>query len=366
MNEEPTIYLGADHGGFALKGSIASCLKTEGFPIADVGSAAFDPNDDYPFAAIAVAVRVAHSQAAGKPALGILLCRSGAGMAIAAGKICGIRAAVGADEKTAVHARSHNDANVLSLGADTLREEDAINIVRVFLRTPASGEPRHRRRIKEITRMESAILEVTPGIFETTANGLEEKIRLIPKSVPWVHIDIADGDFVPAQNAAVLNRLPRLPTGMRKEAHLMVTRPADFVATLAAAGFDRLVAHVEAKNIDDFIRQTKTQKKEVGLAVDLPTSGDAVTPFARYLDTILIMSVKAGASGQVFAWETLPKIVSVRDRYPGIPIAVDGGITDMTAPLAKAAGATSVVSTSYLFKHPDGVNAALERLKTYA
>ncbi len=141
-----TIYIGADHRGFALKEYIENYLTAEGRAVVDCGAATHDESDDYPDFAKAVAERVA-SEAGAK---GILLCGSGNGVAITANKIRGIRAAVAMTEEQARAARSDEDANVIALAADHLMEDEARDIIEAFLSTPFLDAERHMRRIGKI------------------------------------------------------------------------------------------------------------------------------------------------------------------------------------------------------------------------
>lgn len=144
------IYLGADHGGFNLKEVIKSWFTENHTPYQDLGASSFDPKDDYTDFIIPVAEKVAENQ----ENLGIVIGRSGNGEAIAANKINGIRAALCLNETMAQKAREHNNANILSLGADYISEDDAKNIVKVFLDTQFSNEERHKRRLKKIEDIE--------------------------------------------------------------------------------------------------------------------------------------------------------------------------------------------------------------------
>ena len=151
------IFLGADHGGYPLKEKLKSYLEEEGHAYRDMGNLDLDPKDDYPDFAFAVAQEVsqnAHPEW-GRSAKGILLCRSAAGMVIAANKVEGIRAASVFDEKSTKHARQHNDVNVIALSGDWLDEEQAFRLVSIFLRTSFSDEERHRRRLQMITKFEN-------------------------------------------------------------------------------------------------------------------------------------------------------------------------------------------------------------------
>lgn len=146
--EKPRIALGADHAGFHIKETIRKYLEQAGYTMDDVGTWS-EESVDYPDFARAVGERVA----AGQDQIGILACGTGIGMAIAANKIPGVRAAVAHDAMTARMAREHNNANVLTLGGRVVDDALAIAIVRDFLSAQfAAG--RHQRRIEKITQLE--------------------------------------------------------------------------------------------------------------------------------------------------------------------------------------------------------------------
>ncbi len=150
------VVLGADHGGFELKERLKEFLSHNGYEVEDVGNYELDDNDDYPDFAIKVANAVG-KEGAGigqKAIMGILACRSAAGMVIAANKVKGVRAVAAFDETSAIHSRQHNDANVLALSGDWLEFEDAKNVMKAWLDTPYSNEERHTRRLKKILEME--------------------------------------------------------------------------------------------------------------------------------------------------------------------------------------------------------------------
>src|SRR5947209_1496049 len=142
------IALGADHAGFALKDEIKQHLAARGIEVDDRGTSSGD-SVDYPDFAQAVGEEVAGQHAD----FGILVCGSGIGMAIAANKVPGIRAANVADEYQAQMSREHNNANVLALGARILQPQQALAIVDKWLQTPFAGG-RHQRRVAKITGIE--------------------------------------------------------------------------------------------------------------------------------------------------------------------------------------------------------------------
>ena len=145
---KPRIALGADHAGFHVKEIIKKYLADSGYRVDDLGTSS-DESVDYPVFARAVAERVA----AGQSDFGVLACGTGIGMAIAANKVTGIRAATAHDAMTARLAREHNDANVLTLGGRVLDDSQAVEVVQTFLTTQFAGG-RHQRRIDEITEMD--------------------------------------------------------------------------------------------------------------------------------------------------------------------------------------------------------------------
>lgn len=152
------IYLGSDHGGYLLKDKIKSWLDDWGYKYQDLGAHKLDPDDDYPQFAFAVAEKVSlednPTQAWKKRSKGILACRSAAGMVIAANKVKDVRAAAAFDIQSARHCREHNDANIIALSGDWLKETEAKKILEIWLETEFSKEARHSRRVQQIREKE--------------------------------------------------------------------------------------------------------------------------------------------------------------------------------------------------------------------
>jgi ribose 5-phosphate isomerase B len=139
-----TIPIGADHAGVALKARLVAELEALGYAPEDVGTHSAD-SVDYPDFAHEVAGRVER----GAARRGILLCGTGLGMAYAANRHPGVRAAVAWSPEIAALSRGHNDANVLVLPARFVSEEQGVSILRTWLETPFEGG-RHARRIQKI------------------------------------------------------------------------------------------------------------------------------------------------------------------------------------------------------------------------
>ncbi len=142
------VYIGADHGGFDLKTQLLEHLTHNGLEVIDVGAASLDDDDDYPKYAFSLTTKlIAEEEGA---ALGVLICRSGQGMAIAANRVRGIRAALAWDKDSAEHARCDDDANVLVLPADYVQTEQAFEMVDAWLDAKFKADPKYHRRLDEI------------------------------------------------------------------------------------------------------------------------------------------------------------------------------------------------------------------------
>lgn len=138
------VALGADHAGFALKEEVRRVLEAAGHAVHDFGTTSTD-SVDYPDYAQVVGEAVR----SGAAERGILVCGTGIGMAIAANRLPGVRAASCSDTYSARMARAHNDANVLAFGARVVGSGLALELVRVFLETAFEGG-RHERRVRKM------------------------------------------------------------------------------------------------------------------------------------------------------------------------------------------------------------------------
>ena len=140
----PTVAIGCDHAGPALKREIADALRAAGHSVLDLGTHD-EARVDYPDFAHAVCEAVEQ----GRAQRGVLVCGTGVGMAIAANRHAGIRCAVASKTATARLCREHNDANVIALGARLIDAAQARAIVRTFLATPFEGG-RHVQRLEKL------------------------------------------------------------------------------------------------------------------------------------------------------------------------------------------------------------------------
>lgn len=150
------IYIASDHGGFKLKSHIRAFLASQRYEFEDLGAKILDPQDDY----VDFAKKLARTLVKSKQKsvnresvdVGILLCRSGQGVCMAANRYKGIRAATCWSVKAAKAARNDDWANVLCLPADFISRAEAVKIVQAFLVTPWGREPRRARRVKKLEK----------------------------------------------------------------------------------------------------------------------------------------------------------------------------------------------------------------------
>ena len=143
------IACGFDHAGFPLKEVVLAALRDSGHEPLDLGTDSTEPVD-YPD----TAVEVGEAVRSGRAERGVLVCGSGAGVAVAANKMVGIRAATVTDTYTAHQAVEHDDVNVLCLGARVIGPALAAELLRAFAGASFNGEERHRRRLDKVLAIE--------------------------------------------------------------------------------------------------------------------------------------------------------------------------------------------------------------------
>jgi ribose 5-phosphate isomerase B len=154
------VHIGGDHAAFELLGELVAFLEAEGHEVTNHGPHEYDAQDDYPV----FCLRTGEAVAADEGSLGIVLGGSGNGEQMAANKVPGIRAALCYNEELARLAREHNNALVLSIGARMCSADEAKAMVRTFLATEYSADPRHQRRIDMLSAYEqTGTLPALPG-----------------------------------------------------------------------------------------------------------------------------------------------------------------------------------------------------------
>ena len=163
------VHLGSDHAGLELKDHLTTWLVDQGHEVVDHGPFVYDALDDYPVFCLRAGEGVVADRAEGLDSLGVVIGGSGNGEQMAANTVTGGRWAMVWSADTAVLAREHNDANVVSVGGRMHSLEDMTRFVEVFLATPFSGDERHVRRIAQVSAYDET--QELPALPESALRG---------------------------------------------------------------------------------------------------------------------------------------------------------------------------------------------------
>jgi len=204
---------------------------------------------------------------------------------------------------------------------------------------------------------------VAPSLLAADKDKLLEEIGRAEKSgAEYLHFDVMDGKFVPnvAFGVEALKEISRQHK-MLNDVHIMIADPDVHAVAFARAGADIVTFHLEAFTcptcMGKTIKAIHGAGAKVGVSIKPDTKVRALVPFLGVVDLVLVMSVEPGQGGQPFIKNSLRKIRFLRryiDRHKlDVLIEVDGGINDVTGPLARRAGADILVAGTYLFGHDD-------------
>ncbi len=210
---------------------------------------------------------------------------------------------------------------------------------------------------------------LSPSILSADFWHLGEDIRqLETEKVPWLHIDVMDGIFVPSISYGMpVIKSIRKDTEMFFDVHLMIDRPERYIQDFADSGADLINFHVEAtEQVEETIAAIRALGKKVGITIKPKTPAAAVEQYLPLVDMVLIMTVEPGFGGQKLIPECIDKVREVRAMLDAKGLAahveVDGGIHLGNVEEAIAAGANVIVAGSAVFK--DDIRANVREFMT--
>lgn len=204
--------------------------------------------------------------------------------------------------------------------------------------------------------------KISPSILAADFANLERDIHNIEANgADWVHVDVMDGLFVPNISIGIpVVKCIRPVTKLPLDVHLMIDRPIRYVEDFVKAGADWLTIHMEAdtqENILEALRRIRALGCKAAISLKPGTQAQAVEPFLKECDMILVMTVEPGFGGQKFMADMMPKLHALRERLdqvnPQCILAVDGGVDATNCELCKRNGAEMLVAGSAYFKAED-------------
>jgi len=225
--------------------------------------------------------------------------------------------------------------------------------------------------------MSHSRIEIIPAIMPKTLEEIEEKMAAVDPHVQWVQLDIMDGEFV--QNFSwpytgdtfskahlhALRSILLVHASLAVEVDLMIAHPEEEAEMWILAGARRVIFHHESlKGKMTFLKEIKEQYPMIqyGIAILPHNDVSVLEQYIPYVDYVQCMGIDhIGRQGETFNEDVCHLIQSIRQHYPKLTIAVDGGVSDKTSQKIKDAGATHLVSGSFIFQSAD-VHSAVQKL----
>ena len=213
------------------------------------------------------------------------------------------------------------------------------------------------------------MIKIAPSILSADFAHLGRDIEAIA-TADYVHFDVMDGIFVPniSIGIPVLKSIRKVTT-LPIDAHLMIVQPVHYVEQFCDAGADLVTCHVEADTLENIhlaLEKIHAKGKRAGVVVKPNTRAEAVLPFIKECDIILVMTVEPGFGGQKFMADMMPKVAQIRkyidELNPGCELEVDGGVDAQTCHACIEAGANVLVAGSAVYKAVD-IPAKIKELR---
>ncbi len=200
-------------------------------------------------------------------------------------------------------------------------------------------------------------VEIIPSILAADPLNLRAAAdQVVAAQLSQVHVDVMDGHFVPnlSFGPSLVKRLHEVYPALFLDVHLMISNPDQFATPFIASGAGSITVHVELEKdiLQNVAHQIQASSCKMGLAINPETRVDALYPYLEqtWITSVLIMSVHPGFGGQAFIDEVLPKLKTLRSRYPHLRLCLDGGINRENAERCVKYGADALVMGSQFFK----------------
>jgi len=211
--------------------------------------------------------------------------------------------------------------------------------------------------------------ELIPAIIAKDFNELKQKLSVVEGLVSWAQIDVMDGTFVPAPSKAEgppsswhsPEDLDQLHAAIHLEAHLMISEPEKTIDAWLSSPVRRILVHYESAmhaTIEKLLAKIDASGKEVGIALKLQTPLWVLDPLfqaSRFMiHAVQFMGIaEIGYYGHGFEEKTLERVATLREKYPNVTIAVDGGVNLKNAASILRGGADNLIVGSAIFKSKD-------------
>ena len=204
------------------------------------------------------------------------------------------------------------------------------------------------------------MVKISPSILSADFANLERDIQRI-STADYVHVDVMDGMFVSNITIGIpVVKAIRPVTALPLDVHLMIVQPGRYVRQFCEAGADLVTMHVEAdteENLRAAIDAVHSAGKRAGVVVKPGTSAEAVRPYIRDVELVLVMTVEPGFGGQSFMADQMGKVRAVREMIdalnPACELEVDGGVGPDTFRACIDAGANVLVAGSAVYGAED-------------
>jgi ribulose-phosphate 3-epimerase len=204
--------------------------------------------------------------------------------------------------------------------------------------------------------MSNSTVLITPSILAADFSCLQKEVDSVSQDADWLQVDVMDGHFVPNLSFGE-PVLKWIKTPLPLDVHLMVTNPADRVQEFLDLNVANITFHAEVvkstKDRKALIARIREGGATAGIAINPETALDEIGDVLADIDLLLVMSVHPGFGGQGFIEHVLSQVQTARSAYPDLMIQMDGGIDETTAPKCIKAGASNLVSGSFIFGSSD-------------